>query len=45
MNKIITHLDLDLASSNEYKIINAQQLDNNTRRLEVNLFHEGKYLC
>ena len=42
MNKIITHLDLDLASSNEYKIINAQQLDNNTRRLEVNLFHEGK---
>ena len=42
MNKIITHLDLDLASSNEYKVINAQQLDNNTRRLEVNLFHEGK---
>lgn len=42
MNKIISHLDLDLASSNEYKIINAQQLDNNTRRLEVNLFHEGK---
>ena len=42
MNKIITHLDLDLSSSNEYKVINAQQLDNNTRRLEVNLFHEGK---
>ena len=42
MNKIIAHLDLDLASSNEYKVINAQQLDNNTRRLEVNLFHEGK---
>ena len=42
MNKIITHLDLDLASSNEYKVINAQQLDNNTSRLEVNLFHEGK---
>ena len=42
MNKIITHLDLDLASSNEYKVINAQQLDNNSRRLIVNLYHDGK---
>lgn len=41
MNKIITHIDLDLSSSNKYIIINAQQFDNDTRRLEIQLFHNG----
>lgn len=42
MNKIISHLDLDLSSVNDYKIVNAQQLDNDSRRLIINLYHEGK---
>lgn len=42
MNKIVTHLDLELSSSNQYKIVNAQQLDHNTRQLEINLYDKGK---
>lgn len=41
MNKIRTHIDLDLSSSNKYIIINAQQFDNDTRQLEIQLFHNG----
>ena len=42
MNTITTHLDLDLSSSNKYKSINVQPNDNNSRVMEIGLYHDGK---
>lgn len=41
MEKIRTHLDLDLSTSGKYTVISTQQSDHNSRELEINLYHNG----